>query len=186
MPTVKFDISEAEEIAKHLRVDIEKVAKRAILATAHRMVQHIITVVIPREPRQPVDRGAYRAAWKAIKDPRGAIVYNGIPYGGIVEDGARAENVKISRAMIIALTGWVMRKGIGKRGPRPKGQTRAQAKVARYQEAQRIAWAIAMGMKKHGIFNRGHGLKILEKALKIVANAFAQELKTEIGREYRR
>lgn len=184
MTTVKFDISEAEEAARYLGLSIDKAAKRAILATAIRVVQQITTVVIPGEPRQPVDRSAYRAAWRARPDPDGATVSNSMPYASVVEYGAKAENVKISRAMIIALTGWVMRKGIGmSRTPLRKGTTRAAAKAQRATEARQIAWAIAKGMQKKGIFG-GKGLRILEKGLKIVQTAFAQELKAEIEREY--
>lgn len=180
MSTVKFDISEAEEVARYLGISIEKVANRAILATANRVVQHITTVIIPREPRQPVDRGAYRAAWKAKKaNDGGAWVYNAMPYAAVIEYGAKAENIKIGRAMIIALTGWVLRKGLVKPGGRG-----AKAKAAANAEATRVAWAIAMSMKARGIFNGGKGLRVLEKALKIVKHAFAQELKTEIEREY--
>ncbi len=179
MTTVKFDISQAEELAKYLNKSIDKVAKRAILAVAHRIVSHITTVIIPAEPRPPVDRSLYRAGWKAKGDPHGATVTNGVPYAGVIEHGARAANVKISRAMIKALALWVIRKGLVK--PTGKGK---KAKAAATNEATRIAWAIAMKMKKNGIFNQGKGLKVLERALKIVTHAFAQELKREIQREY--
>jgi hypothetical protein len=179
MTTVKFDISEAEELARYLGISIEKVALRAIHATALRVVQHITTVIIPAEPNPPVDRSIYRAGWRAHKAIDGAVVTNHVPYASIIEFGARAENIKISRAMIIALTGWVMRKGIVKPAGRGK-----KAKAAAHIEATRAAWAIAMAMKKRGIFNQGKGLRVLEKALKIVQNAFAQELRTEIEREY--
>ena len=179
MTTVKFDISEAEELAKYLGLSIDKVALRAIHATALRVVNHIVTYVIPAEPRQPVDRGIYRAGWRAKKFEKGSYVYNPVPYASIVEYGARAENVKISKLMIIALTGWVLRKGLVK--PVGKGK---KAKAQAQAEATAMAWAIAMAMKKNGIFNKGKGLRVLEKALKIVSNAFAQELKTELEREY--
>lgn len=184
MTTVKFDISEAEELAKHLGFSIDKVALRAIHSTALRIVQHITTVVIPSEPHQPVDRGLYRAGWRAKQYEKGSYVHNPVPYAAIVEYGARAENVKISRLMIIALTGWVLRKGLVKPQVTGKGKAAKAAKLAAAQEAERMAWAIAMAMKKRGIFNQGKGLRVLEKALKIVQAAFAQELKDEIAREY--
>lgn len=179
MPTAKFDISEAEELARYLGLSLDKVARRAVLSLAHRLVQHITTYVIPREPRQPVDRGLFRAGWKAKKVPEGAYVYNGMPYAGIIEYGAKAENVKISRAMIIALTGWVLRKGLVKGGRGKK------AKAAANASATKVAWAIAMSMKKKGIFNGGQGLRVLEKAMKILQHGFAGELKREIEREYK-
>ncbi len=179
MTTVKFDISQADEVAKYLGVSIEKVAERAILATAIGVVARITTVIIPAEPRQPVDRGAYRAAWRAKKVPGGAQVQNLLPYAAIIEYGARAQNIKISAAMIKALAEWVIRKGIVGRGKGKAGKAAAQA------EAISMAWAIAKSMKKRGIFNGGTGLRVLEKALKGVQRLFAQELKAEIQREYK-
>jgi hypothetical protein len=189
MPTVKFDISEAEEVARHLGFSIDKAAKRAVLSLALRIVQHITTYVIPRENPQPVDRGAFRAGWRAKRDPDGATVKNTLPYAAVIEYGARAENVKVGKAMIDALTAWVLRKGIGlTRNPPSRPLTKKQMKFAREWQARKVAWAIAMGMLKKGIFNREDergGLRVLEKALKISKHAFADELRREIEREYR-
>lgn len=180
MPTVKFDISQSEEVAKHLEMSIEDVGKRALLATAMRVVQHITTVIIPQQKPQPVDRGAYRAGWRAKRIPEGAEVVNTVLQSLFIEDGVRGENVKIGRKMIDALAAWVRRKGIGSK-PGKNGKMRKPS----VDEARDIAWAIAVAMKKKGIFNGGAGFKVLAKALKIVENAFAQELKTEIEREFR-
>jgi hypothetical protein len=180
MPTVKFDISQSEEIARHLQMSIEDVGKRALLATANRVVQHITTVIIPAINPQPVDRGAYRAGWRAKRIPEGAEVINTVLHALFIEDGVRGENVKIGKKMIDALAAWVRRKGIG-------GTVSKTGKVRKPSEdtARAIAWAIAVSMKKKGIFKGGEGFKVLARALKIVENAFAQELKTEIEREYR-
>jgi hypothetical protein len=180
MTTVRFDISEAREAAKYIGVSIDKVAKRAILATAIRVVHHIVTTVVPAEKRQPVDRGAYRAGWRFKKTSDGAEVRNAMPYAAVIEYGAKAERVKISRAMIDALTAWVQRKGIGGFVTKYAKQPRKATK----DEARKIAWAIAMKMKMTGIFNEGKGLRILEKALKHVDRIFAQELKEELAREF--
>lgn len=189
MPVHKFDISEAEEVARYLGFSIDKAAKRAILSLALRMVQHITTWLIPRENPQPVDRGAYRAGWRAKKTPEGAEVRNTLPHAAIIEFGARAENIKPGKKMIDALEAWVLRKGVGmSRTPARTKMTRKEMKAARQSEARKVAWAIAMGMLKRGIFNREDergGLRILEKALKISKWAFADELKREIEREYR-
>ncbi len=145
-----------------------------------RVLQHITTVVIPAEPRQPVDRGAYRAAWKVKKEPDGATITNTLPYAAVIEYGARAENIKIGRAMIDALAAWVLRKGLVGKGGRGKA-----AKASAQKEAVGMAWAIAKKMKKRGIYNGGKGLRVLEKAMTIVKTAFADELKREIEREYK-
>lgn len=184
MPTMKFDIKDAEEMARRLGFSIQKVGNRALLATALRIVQHITTYIIPREPRQPVDRGAYRAAWKAKKTADGAQVTNHMPYAAVIEYGAKAGNIKISRVMIEELAEWVMRKGMVAPPPKQKGINAKRRKIRHFLLAEKVAWAIAKSMKKKGIYNGGTGLRVLEKALKIVENAFAQELKTELEREY--
>lgn len=186
---MKFDISEAEEVARHLGFSIDKAAKRAVLSLALRIVQHITTYIIPRENPQPVDRGAFRAGWRAKRDPDGATVKNTLPYASVIEYGARPENIKIGKAMIDALTEWVLRKGIGlTRNPPSRPLTKKQMRFAHEWQARKVAWAIAMGMMKKGIFNRDDergGLRVLEKALKISKHAFAEELRRELEREYR-
>lgn len=189
MTVAKFDISEAEEVARYLGVSIDKAAKRAVLSLALRIVQHITTYIIPRENPQPVDRGAFRAGWRAKRTEDGAEVRNTLPYASIIEFGARAENIKPGKKMIDALEAWVLRKGIGmSRTPARAGMTRKELAASRQSEARKVAWAIAMGMLKKGIFNRDDargGLRVLEKAMKIAKNAFADELQREIDREYR-
>jgi hypothetical protein len=141
-------------------------AKAAMLSTALRIVQIITTEIIPAEPRPPVDRGAFRAGWKAKAIEGGAEITNTMPYASIIEYGAKAENIKIGRKMIEALTEWVRRKGLA--GPEPG-------------DASRIAWAIAQSMAKRGIFNEGQGLHVLDKAMKnaqkIIDEEYARELK---------
>lgn len=179
MTTVKFDISQLGAIEKYLGSSIEKVAERALVAAALGVVQKITTSIIPAEPRQPVDRGAYRAAWRAKKAPGGAQITNAMPYASIIEYGARAENVKIGAKMISELANWVLRKGIVGKGKGLRGKVRARA------EAISVAWAIAKAMKKHGIFNQGQGLHVLEKGLRNVQKLFVRELKRELAREYK-
>lgn len=175
MPTIRFDISQAAEVAKYLEVSINRAAERALYAAALRVVQRILTVIIPKEKQPPVDRGAYRAGWKAKKIPKGAEVRNTLPYAAIIEYGARAENIKIGRAMIIALKGWVLRKGLGL----PNGGS----KWDRQKAAEQMAWAIAKAMQKRGIYGP-EGLRVLEKALVGLEEDYAEELKTELEREY--
>ena len=162
----KFDIEQADEVKRHLDKGFKKAAKRAALSTGIRIVEQIQAVVIPGEPRPPVDRGIYRAGWRASPEPYGASITNTVPYSPIVEWGARAANIKVGRAMIDALTGWVSRKGIGAGDP-PRS----------------VAWAIAMSMKRRGIFNGGKGLRIFEKGLRNGMKFFRQEMARELRKE---
>jgi hypothetical protein len=139
--------------------------ERAMLSTALRLVQIITTEIMPAEQRPPVDRGAYRAAWRAKKIQGGAEIVNTLPYAAVIEYGAKAENVKVGRAMIEALTEWVRRKGLA--GPEPG-------------DASRMAWAIATNMQKHGIYNGGKGLRILEQALKRLQPVLDEEYAREV------
>lgn len=168
MTATKIDISEVEELGRRLGIALDKIAARAVLSTAHRVVQKITTVTIPAEPRPPIDRRLYAAGWVAKPVSGGAMIQNTVPYASIIEYGARAENIKIGRAMIDALEAWAKRKGIGKNEMTPR----------------QVAWAVAKAMKKRGIYNGGKGLRILEKALRGVELFFAEELKREIEREF--
>lgn len=179
MPTYKIDSSEVDMLGRALGIDLTEIANRAILAAAQKVVQRATTVVIPAEPRPPVDRRIYAAGFKAKPLKDGALVQNTAPHASIVEYGARAENIKIGRKMIDALAAWIIRKGIVQKGRGAKGKEEAEKK------ARQIAWAIALNMKAKGIFNEGKGLRILEKALKGVDEDFSQELKREIGREFK-
>lgn len=170
-----FDISQSPEVKKYLDTKFKKAAERAMLATANRIVNHIQTVIIPGFAQPPVDKGMYRAAWRAKKSPNGAEVYNNSPQASHIEYGVRAENVKIGRAMIDALTKWVLRKGI----VTGKGKS-AQA------DARGMAFAIANSMKKRGIFNRDgkRGLQVLKTALERTGDFVNEEFATEIKREF--
>lgn len=112
MPT--FDVKDAGAFQKYITEKTTNAATRGVLSAAMRTVSFIQTSVIPSaQPHMPIDRGIYRAGWQFESKEYGADVYNAVPYAPIIEDGARAENIKIGRAMIDALTDWVKRKGIG-------------------------------------------------------------------------
>jgi hypothetical protein len=166
----KISIDEAPDWIRKLAGDRLKAAERGLFAAALHTVEVIQTEIIPAEPRIPVDRGIYKAGWRAKKIPRGAMVYNRTPHAVIIEHGARAENIKIGRAMIDALAGWVIRKGL----------TGAAKGAEKHAEGRRIAWAIAQSMKKKGIFNEGNGLKILEKARKRIPEFIVEEVTREL------
>lgn len=192
MAVRRFDISEVGKATEYLGVNIEQAARHAVLSVAHKIISRIITVIIPAEPRQPVDRGAYRAAWKAKRTHEGAEVRNTMPYSAIIEHGARAENIKIGRKMIDALTDWVLRKGMvasagkapGAKASPARHAAHAVAKVNARVEATKIAWAIAKGMKKKGIFNGGEGLKILDRATDHLEQMYMDALSEELRRQF--
>lgn len=125
---------------------IREAAKRGLLSAAHRGVQDIVGRIVPGLSPMPIDRGIMNAGWRAVAIPDGAAIENQVHHAIFVDQGVKAENVRISKAMIDALAEWVQRKGI-----------------APAAEARGVAWAIAKSMKANGIFQRGSGFKILEK-----------------------
>ena len=152
--------------------------KRGILSAALRTLGEIQNVLIPAEKPQPVDTGAYRAAWRVEETDRGADIVNDLPYAPVVEYGARPENVKIGRAMIQALAEWAQRKGFSAPEYRP-----GNAGVGR-NPYETVAWAIAVNMKKRGVFYREgvSGLRIAEKAVKRAKEFIQEEIAREINR----
>lgn len=187
MPT--FDLTtQLPEIDRHLRRTMEKAFSKGILSAAMRIVAVIKTEIIPQTPqlgadaRVPFDRGIYTSAWEFQPIDAGAEVYNAAPHAPLIEDGVRAGNVKPGRAMIDALTQWVRRKGLVSRfeGRGSKRRLRLSHEVD--AEARSIAWAIAMSMKRRGIFNNGGGLKVLARAMERAPKIIRGEIDLALAR----
>ena len=173
-----YNLRDAGIIVKGMSAELRLAAKDGLLSAAHRAVQHIVAVVIPGLEHPPVDRGIYRNAWKAKATQRGAMVYNNSPQAVFIERGVRAANVKPSRAFVAALVEWIRRKGIGSSSTITRGG-RQRIHKATEAEATSIAWAIIKTMQSRGIFNKGRGLRVLEKASK----QFPRFIKEEVTRE---
>ncbi len=176
---MKIDIRQHAEFSKYLRAGLEKSVHKAILGTATRLVQHINAEIIPNtQPFQPVDRGTYRAGFKVLRQgEKSVFIVNTVPHAKFIEFGVRGSNVKIGREMITALTGWVKRKGLGA----------AKAPSPKTDPATSMAWAIAMNMKKKGIFAGtgrgifGHsGMQVLQRAMFKFDVFFRAEMKTAL------
>lgn len=151
--------------------------RRGIVSTAFRTLGVIQNELLPAVDRPPIDTGAYRAGWKVETTDRGADIVNTLPYAPVIEYGARPENVKIGRAMIQALAEWARRKGFDAGGKVPKGGDPDKA-------YEGVAWAIAVAMKKRGIFvrNQVSGLRVAEKAVKALRGFLQEECAREINR----
>lgn len=181
MPVV-FEIKDVPGFERWLRRQLKKGARAGALSTAMRMINVITTEIIPAESPPPVFEGFYRAGWRSEPTEDGALVVNTVPYASVIEDGARAENIKVGRAMIEALTRWVIKKGLAGKA------TTAKKKAEQLTQATQIAWAIAMAMKQRGIFNRGSkGLKIgwkgIQKAKKFVDEEMSREVERALGEQ---
>jgi hypothetical protein len=173
-----FDISEDQELKRWLVEHMQEGVRKGLLSAALRTVGVIQNEIIPAEKPPPIFDAHYKQAWHGVPTSYGADVYNDMPYAPVLEYGARAENIKIGRKMIDALTEWVRRKG--RMGTAP--EARADARSA--------AWAIARAMQGttriqgKGIFNRDgvNGLRILEKATRRLREFVGEEIEREVNR----
>lgn len=178
---ISFSLSELDAFQAWLKAGFVRGAMRGVLSTAMRTVEVITTELIPAENPPPVFMRAYAAGWRAEQTKTGADIVNTVPYAAIIEYGARPENIKVGKTMIDALSKWVLIKGlVGK--PGKSGSTR---RATQEVEARNVAWAIAMHMKKVGIFNRegNQGLRIGEKALARARTFVGTEIVGEIMKE---
>lgn len=190
MANKRIGIHEFGGWARGLSGELRDAAERGLLSAAIRLQGHIITVVIPAEESVPVDRGVYRAGWRTKKIPKGAFVFNATPIAPLIEFGVRGDKVKIGRKLIDALTEWIKRKGIG--GTHSKAAKKEYRQTSMQQpawakplptpdeNARAIAWAIAQSLKKNGIFDKGKGLRILEKANRMVSKFVLEEVEAEL------
>jgi hypothetical protein len=158
---------------------MEDAAKRGLLSAAVRTVAYVQNDLIPAALPQPVDRGTYRAGWRAEPRPGGAAVVCDAPHAALIEGGVRAANVKPGRAMVQAIAEWARRKGLGGRMVQGKGGT-TRFKKATEDEATQIAWAIVRSMQKRGIFDGGRGLGIFKKAKEQIPRFIREEVAREL------
>lgn len=172
-----YSLREAAKIQGDMSKQVRQAGMRALQSAAYRVVERVHGLIAAENPT-PVDRGISRAGWRVVKVENGYAVVNDVPHTAFMEHGVPGASVKISRKMIDALTEWVLRKGIvgGAAGGRKRSATKSQRKAARD-----AAWAIAVSLKKSGIFKQGAGLKILERALKGIDRVIQGEFEREMA-----
>jgi hypothetical protein len=167
MASRSISLADAGKWTAIMGKEMRDAAERGLRSAGLKLVAHIQNEIIPEtKPREPVDRGAYRAGWRSTPGKGFVLVHNTLPYASIIEYGARAANIKVGRKMIEALMGWVRRKGL------------ATGK----DNVRQAAWAIAMAMRKRGIFNGGKGLRVLERALKSAPRFIREEVDRELAK----
>lgn len=149
-------------LGAHLPTEMREAAHRGLVSAANRGVQVVIAEIIPACVPQPVDRGVYRAGWKARSMPEGAVIENLEPHAALVEHGVRAAAVKVGRKLIAALAEWASRHG--------------------FQEPERAAWAVARKMQERGLWGeRGLGVKAKLDA-RLRGGIVREEVEREVGR----
>lgn len=143
--------------------ELREAALDGILSAALRSVQIITTQEVQKASPVPIDRGVYRAGWRAEKITNGAAILNTVPWAVFIEFGVKGSSVKIGRRAIQQVSEWAHRR---------LGLSDAEAKHA--------AFAILNAAKKRGIFRNGSGLRILETYTKQRLPAI---LKAEVERQ---
>lgn len=162
-----------------LAKQMQAAALKGLYSAALRGKQLLVTREIPSKTPPPVDKGIYKAGWQVEKLPKGAAIYNAVPYAAAIEDGVPAGNVVLSTKFQIALAEWLQRHGGARRstplkagsgggGQRPKVNRTGTAQdpaAARMQSVSPALWASAgavmHALKRRGIFKRGAGLQVL-------------------------
>lgn len=179
---IKIAIRDSDQLIRLLGDRFEKAKRLGCYSAANRLLQMIVTDIVPStKPWPPVDQGAYNAGWAMEPVTNGVLLYNAAPHAPVIEWGARAENIKIGRKMIDALAEWVVRKGLLGKGA---GSIQDRSED---QEAQSMAWAIAQNMRRRGIFNHdSEGLRIAEQASKRAPAIVVEEIRAELEEALRR
>lgn len=164
MGALRFDLEDAPDFfGKRIQTAIRKGALNGLYSAALLGVVEIQTRIIPQLVPQPVDRGTYKAGWGAVRDDEGADIENTAPHAVFIEEGVRAAAVRVGEAMISALAEWVIRKGIAEKS-----------------KARSVAFGIARGMQRRGIF--GQGLQVLPKLEVLMPNIIEKEVAREVER----
>lgn len=150
---------------------VQAVIKRALLSAARRGVTDIVSNIIPStviEGRSapPVDRGPYKAGFRASPTMNGARIHHIIPtLAAIMEFGVRAGNVKIGRKMIKELSAWVHRHSLENEK----------------ESSEQIAWAIAKTMQRKGMAPR----RVMEREKPRVAQFAKEEIERMLAKHLR-
>ena len=116
MAQTVWKLNEAQQMLTLVGKEMREAASRGLLSAAHRAVEHIVSDIIPGLEHPPVDRGHYRASWRAKRDgPSAAVVESISPYAPMIEWAIRPGRLHPGRKVIDALAEWVKRKRLGGR-----------------------------------------------------------------------
>lgn len=158
------DIGDAGKVIDAIERDLRVAALRGLHSAALRGLQMIQTAIIPSRTPQPVDRGLYRAGWRALLLSDHAIIENTEPHSVFIEYGVK--NIKPGAAMIRAIREWAIRKGI-----------------ANPADADRAAWRIVRAMQARGHIFGKQGMGILKELIeRHLPDIVEQEVAREVGR----
>lgn len=126
------------------------------------------------KPRPPMDRGAYKRSFRAVRDGPDAVwLLNTQSYAGVIEHGRRKG---ARQPPSVALTAWVFSKGLIKGG---RGKIVSEDK---YKAAQRIAFLIGRKMKRLGWpFPPNAPMQIINKAARRLVPILQKNIEAALG-----
>jgi len=155
MTTKIISVKQYAQYLFKLGDNLPKAAKRGILSGAMR--------ALPIMQRRTTEAGAVNTrtllrAWKAERTENGAIIYNSMPYSGVVEYGRRPGKFPPKEA----IARWAQRR---------MGLSR--------KESLQAAFLISRSIAKRGIKAR----RIAEGATKEITDAIMTEVDREIAKE---
>ncbi len=142
-----------EQLPSWLAVQVNRInpaTLRACYAAALRGRTIIMETIGATTPYPPVDRGVFRASFKAERAPDGAGLFSDAPHAAFIEYGCRPHWAPIG-----PLVEWVKRK-----------------KLAKGSEAYGIARAIQIAISRRGMKPR----KVVARSLDRIADALHEEL----------
>lgn len=129
---------------------VRPAAMKACYAAALRGRTIVVATIGATTPYPPVDRGVFRASFKAERAPDGATLFSDAPHAAFVEYGCRPH-----WAPLAPLLAWVKRRGLAKKG-----------------EAYGVARAIQVAIARRGMKPR----KVVARSLDQIERAFGEEL----------
>lgn len=130
--------------------NVGRASLRACYAAALRGRTIIMETIAATTPYPPVDRGSFRASFRAAREPDGASLYSDAPHAAFIEYGCRPHWPPL--APILA---WVKRK-----------------KLAKGSEAYGVARAIQVAIARRGMAPR----KVVARSLDRIEQALHEEL----------
>jgi len=110
-----------------LAKQMQAAALKGLYSAVLRGKQLLVTREIPSKTPPPVDKGIYKAGWQVEKLPKGAALYNAVPYAAAIEEGVPGANVVLSYKFQTMLAEWVRRKVGGSRKPPTVEKQRAMS-----------------------------------------------------------
>ena len=178
-----FTLDEYEIWGVHMNKTLHEAAVKALREAANRTVTHIKTVTIPNTPNEvggdvkfePASSGDYKAAWRVKEIENGAEIRNDSPYAAHIEYGVK--NVKPGKKFREAIIEWLQAKQIQWAELDPQGKPTGNA-----MSYESMAFVIGQFLKKTGIFNKGKGMRVLERANKMIPQFIQDAVDEEFGK----